>query len=501
MTNESRAGRELFVVLPGEPPMRLNRLATGAAPQPSLFEHQRVWSDGAAPAQVLKALGLQPIDELAPNDATLVALDTDDRAALLRALPGARLVSAERLQPMWLHRADLCQEDHSSESRPYVQVEIAVVDAVTGAPLPDVEVMLFSDRAERVGIRGLTDRFGKTCLQVPGGLRVQQSLEAYPRSGHWPSYLPSLPPAPGTPCVLACTPVNPAHGDVRRHLGFEGEDGDGDGVRVGVIDTGCSRHPDLRIGECSRNLVRTEPFDDLEDELGHGTHVAGVIAGRGTRGRGVRGVAPDVTLMAYRVFGRGESTALSFDICKGIRQAVADGCDLINLSLGGAVDVPDIRREIELARNLGVVCLGAAGNDYRRPVSYPARYSSTIAVTAFGRQGTWPAGAAQILETSDPRGSDPQDFIAAFSNAGREIQLTAPGLGIVSTSPDGYAVMDGTSMACPVATGALARLLGRAPQVLAMRRDLQRANAIARLAENAVAMGFGSIYEGAGCLK
>jgi subtilisin len=134
-------------------------------------------------------------------------------------------------------------------------------------------------------------------------------------------------------------------------------------------------------------------------------------------------------------------------------------------------------------------------------VSYPARYAQAVAVSAFGRKGTFPAGAAQALTIQKPYGTDRKNFVANFSNVGSEVALTGPGVGIVSTYPDGYAAMDGTSMACPAITGALARLLARQTRILGMARDQKRSDAIIHLALKAAEeLGFGATFEGAGLL-
>jgi hypothetical protein len=88
---------------------------------------------------------------------------------------------------------------------------------------------------------------------------------------------------------------------------------------------------------------------------------------------------------------------------------------------------------------------------------------------------------------------------ALFSNIGPEIDLTGPGVGIVSTVPGGYAALGGTSMACPAVTGVAARLLAGRPDVLGMSRDLARSDAIAGvLLDAAQALGFGPEFEGQG---
>lgn len=171
------------------------------------------------------------------------------------------------------------------------------------------------------------------------------------------------------------------------------------------------------------------------------------------------------------------------------------------MSVGADSDMPDVLREIQRARALGVVCLAAAGNDYRVQVSYPARYSQVLAVSASGRKKTYPTGASQEMSATGPFGKQRDNYVADFSNIGSEVSLIGPGVGIVSTHKRGYAVMDGTSMACPVATGALARLLSRHSKILRMRRNQKRSDAIIQLArQHAETLGLRPIFEGSGIL-
>jgi subtilisin len=250
--------------------------------------------------------------------------------------------------------------------------------------------------------------------------------------------------------------------------------------------------------------VGTNPaaYHDNGDQ--HGTHVAGIIAARGNAATSVRGIAPGVTLRSYRVFGKPGEATTNFDIADAVDQARQDKCDLINLSLkqsAGQVADDALRAAIEDARNAGMLPIAAAGNDGRQPVAFPASDDLCIAVSAMGRIGTFPADSVSAATNlRPPHGADQDDFIADFSNIGGDVDLTSPGVGTISTVPGGkFAVMDGTSMACPVVTGVAARLLSKKSRIMAMARDSHRADAIAQLLlSSALPLGFGAVYEGRG---
>jgi subtilisin len=496
MTTAISKRRSAYVLLPSTNMWNVDN--PGASP--AFVRQMGTYRQGsrARPSEDALLAGMQIVDRVAPGDTVLVNMTDDERLALLLEQPGLRILPVGELAPLWL-RHPIVIPFIGLQARARIALTVDVVDAESGAPLPNVDVVGYVNRAERVGASSRTNARGRARLMFPQDVTALESVEAYPASGYWQAYVAKA--AVGAETLrIACRPIDFATGDARRHFGFEGAEGDGKGVRVAVIDTGVAKHPDLKVAR-GVNVVQGEKASDVADQVGHGTHVAGIIAGRAAPGKGVRGVAPAAALNVYRVFGRSQETATSFNIAKGIRQAVDDGCDVINLSLGGAGDVPDVLREIQRARALGVVCVAATGNDYRAPVSYPARYSQVMAVTAMGRRGTFPRGALQTLEVARPFGVDRKNFVAAFSNVGSEVSLTGPGVGIVSTYIDGYAVMDGTSMACPVMSGAVARLLAKHPRLLGMARNQKRSDEILRLALNeAEKLGFGVNFEGAGIL-
>jgi len=256
-------------------------------------------------------------------------------------------------------------------------------------------------------------------------------------------------------------------------------------------------HPDLTVSGGANTVTGEDPKDFGDNGKGHGTHVAGIIAAHGTPPAGVRGVAPGVKLRSYRVFARNSGSASSFAIAKAIDQAVLDKCDLLNMSLGGGQPDPVLSAAVDDARAAGSLCVIAAGNDGRQPVSFPANLGSALAVSAMGRKGTFPPSAAENDDIAAPYGTDKKNFVADFSNVGPEIDLTGPGVAIISTWPTGYTEISGTSMACPAVTGATARSL-KAP-LLKSKRDAARSDAIVKaVLATASPLGFGPNFEGHG---
>ena len=276
--------------------------------------------------------------------------------------------------------------------------------------------------------------------------------------------------------------------------------GTGLGVRVGIIDTGaCKNHPNLSV-HAGRNLILGESVDDWWNDIsGHGTHVTGIIKARPTDHCYYRGYAPDADVFVYRVFGGADGDGYGSTINKAIRQAIADQCDIINFSLGFEKPMESTRIKLEAARMSGVCSVAAAGN-HGKSVEYPAAFSETLAVTAIVRFGTYPGDSLHCMYETSLLSTDGQLYVPKFSCHGPEIALAAPGVGVVSTVPDdGFAAMDGTSMACPHIAGIAAALLSEDVTTLVSTRDIIRAEAIEQLVmSTAVDVGFPSSVQGAG---
>lgn len=206
-------------------------------------------------------------------------------------------------------------------------------------------------------------------------------------------------------------------------------------VRIGIVDSGIdANHPDIK-GKIAAKRDFAPFSSGANDTIGHGTHVAGIAAAKTNNSRGVAGGCPNCELLIAKSVGSfGGSDA---DIAKGINWSVNNGADVVNLSLGGPQESDTLRRAVNRAWNQGSVVVAAAGNDGDNTKNYPAAYKRVMAVAA--------------TNSSDGR--------ASFSNRGGWISVAAPGVGILSTVPDGrYENKSGTSMSSPN-VAALAGLL------------------------------------------
>jgi subtilisin len=438
------------------------------------------------------------LDTTRHSGAKLVRVTANDLPNLRAQLPGVRIVPEVFYYPQrWMREIRNKVKPLQGQAR--VTVKLLLKEAKSGKPIANATVVAFTDFDQREGEQATSNAQGVVQFRNIGNRTLDQ-IYIYPKAGHWSFWKQNL--AIKTNDTITLQPVKLDYVDAKTFFypPTPAEQPNGKGVRVAVIDTGVGPHPDLTVtGGIS--TVTGEDSSNFADVDEHGTHVAGIIAAHGIPPTGVQGAAPHAELYAYRVFSQNNAGASNFAIIKAIEQAVADGCDIINMSLGGGPSDDATEDAISFAHESGTVCFVATGNDGRQPVSFPASYSLSLAVGAMGRKGTFPANTTDAPNVLAPFGNDRKNFVAAFSNIGPEVDFIAPGVGIISSVPGGYAPMSGTSMACPLAAGVAARLLSNSPDVLAMSRTAARSEAIIRLlAEHVQSMGFGPIFEGTGML-
>ncbi|BCX46131.1 peptidase S8 subtilisin [Haloferula helveola] len=232
-----------------------------------------------------------------------------------------------------------------------------------------------------------------------------------------------------------------------RWLGVEGETmGLGKGLKIAVLDTGIAANGQFTNKVISTNYV--ELPDNPADQNGHGTAVASLIASE-------LGLAPDATLLSYRIADDGGSSD-TFVLAQAIIAATDAGADLINISLGSMSRSAILENAVNYAAEAGVLIVASAGNDGFNRIAYPAGYDQVIGVGAVDAKGE------HLL----------------FSNSG-DVSIVAPGLALTSAWPDDQTInFTGTSASSPVVTGAIAAVMTqfRVPAATAWQMLVDSAN-------------------------
>jgi subtilisin family serine protease len=365
---------------------------------------------------------------------------------------------------------------------------VAIQVRALGKPLAGVRATLVlgdrNGRGAQSSLNDKTDADGALALPYDPNLWLPVLLMLEPQSGFWGQWV-YYPQATVTVDLVPLAKTGPlAWWHLAAGVGQVG-DKRGAGVRIGIVDSGVGPHPYLGHVKNLGAVIGAQYDGGVKagaDALGHGTHVAGIIAARPVADSGdYAGIASGADVSAIRVFPP-QGDANQGDIAEAIERLAVGGADLINLSLGGAQPSQIEQDAVRMAADLGTLCIAAAGNNMGQPITYPAAYPEVAAVSALGVVGAYPPGTleAQSLPSQPDQYTADGFFLANFSNVGPEMTCTAPGVGIISTVPSRpevtapYAVESGTSMAAPVACGALASLLAKDSAYLAMPRGRER---------------------------
>jgi subtilisin family serine protease len=271
-------------------------------------------------------------------------------------------------------------------------------------------------------------------------------------------------------------------------------------VKIGLIDSGCdNHHPLLRHVTQGVDMTHGAGARDwTRDEIGQGTHCAGIIAGAGNAASGVSGIAPGADIHVFKLSPGGRFS----DLIEALDQCIERQIDIVHLGVGGNQVSELVAQKVIEARLRGVACIAASG-DEGGPVQFPGMIPGVLCVSAVGRLGEFPTdthhGLTAIPELIGPAGI----FATNFSGSGPQIGVCAPGVAVISSVPGGgLAARDGSAIAAAHIVGFAALVLAHHPLfrgVYGSSRGEQRVSALFELIRGSAARPvFDPVRVGAG---
>ncbi len=334
--------------------------------------------------------------------------------------------------------------------------------------------------------QAVTDSSGQATLQTfsVDGAGIL-AVYVRPASDHWERYLQNPLLDPDNVNTIRLSPLGrtPAkfpgvrpHSWGQRMMRFDriSADWSGTGIRIGLIDSGCdTSHPILRQVTQGVDITREEDARSwTADEIGHGTHCAGIVAGAANPASGMIGCAPGSELHVFKVVPGGYFS----DLIDALDHCMERRLDLVQIGVNGERYSELVAQKINEARLNGVACVVGAGNS-GGPVQFPGNVPGVLSVAAIGKLDECPMDTRHAQSALAQQIGFAGMFCANFSCWGPQVGVCAPGVAIISSVPGGgYAAWDGTSMAASHVTGFAAVLLSNHPllQSVSYTRSLEQ---------------------------
>jgi len=344
-------------------------------------------------------------------------------------------------------------------------------------PLANAVINLYGPGFYGTGIpaQAVTDSSGQASLQthaVEGA--DMQAVYVRPAADHWERYIrnPSL--ESGQVNIIRLNPLDQAsrsfpgerpYGWGQRIMKFDrvSTGWNGAGTKIGLIDSGCdTSHPLLRHVVRGVDLTRDkDPQSWKSDELGQGTHCAGIIAGSPAASSDIIGCAPASEVHVFKVVPGGHIS----DLIDALGQCIERRLDIVQVGVSGQQFSELAAQRITEARLNGIACIVGAGNS-GGAVQFPGNVPGVLTVSAVGRLGEYPQDtrhAQRALPQAIPYSGI---YATNFSAWGPQVGLCAPGVAVVSSVPGGgYAAWDGCAMAASHVVGFSALLLSYHPML------------------------------------
>jgi subtilisin len=334
--------------------------------------------------------------------------------------------------------------------------------------------------------QAITDSSGQATLQTfaVDGAGIL-AVYVRPASDHWERYIQNPLLDPGEINTIRLSPLgkSPAkfpgerpHSWGQRMMRFDriSADWSGTGIKIGLIDSGCdTSHPSLRQVAQGVDLTHDEDTQSwTSDEIGYGTHCAGIVAGTAGSASGMIGCAPGSELHVFKVVPGGYFS----DLLEALDQCIERRLDLVQIGVSGERNSELVAQKINEARLNGIACIVGAGNS-GGPVQFPGNVPGVLSVAAVGKLGECPMDTRHAQSAFAQPIGFAGVFAANFSCWGPQVGVCAPGVAIISSVPGGgYAAWDGTSMAASHVTGFAAVLLSNHPvlQSISYARPLEQ---------------------------
>lgn len=219
----------------------------------------------------------------------------------------------------------------------------------------------------------------------------------------------------------------------------------GNGIRIAVIDSGVDfNHPDLK--HCIEKEIKVSSLSNRSsnNDVLHGTAVAGIIAGYPSSEKGVLGVAPNSHIISIDVTDDEDGKVSINSLIEGINLAKNENVDIISISVGIQNDYQSLHDAIKDAYNENIIIVASAGNFTDDKVLYPSSYEEVICVGSKSKEGN-------VLF---PKNYDENNIVYL------------PGENIVTALPNGeYGATFGTSVSVPILTGTIALMLEANPKL------------------------------------
>ncbi len=428
----------------------------------------------------LQTAGMAPItgaQATAPPDVVVAQMDEQRGEALRQNAPPHVIVEIDA--PLGYSEMAVTEPlswQHAVQVMPFPRPRREIRFRILGAgdrPLANAVVNLYGPGFP---VQAVTDSTGQASLQTHSvdGSGIH-AVYVRPLADHWERYIQTPSLELGQVNVIRMIPLD------RTARNFPGErsyswgqrimkfdrvpiDWNGAGTKIGIIDSGCdSSHPLLRHIVRGVDFTRDKDLQSWKsDELGQGTHCAGIIAASAAAASsGIVGCAPGAELHIFKVVPGGHFS----DLIDALDQCIERRLDVVQIGVNSEQFSELVAQKITEARLNGIACIAAAGNS-GGPVQFPGNVPGVMTISAVGKLGEYPQDTRHAQRALPQMIGFSGIYATNFSCWGPQVGLCAPGVAIVSSIPGGgYAAWDGCATAASHISGFSALLLAHHPML------------------------------------